>query len=194
MRIVLAIGAVTAALLGGAPRPAEACSPFFNDPYARDARHGPDAVPPGEVALTGLRFEGWHQPPECPSFAGMLSLSASATDDLSGVDVGFVVHVPGGRLALGDGEPAVPGLIGELVFYLHDTAVPFELEISAVDRAGNVGAATRRTIGEVAWLDAPPDEPPDDDGGCAASRSSSAGLAPLALAALGLAARPRRRR
>lgn len=157
--------------VAGTARPAGACSPLANHAYETDRRDGTDALPPGDVTV-GVRFETWH---EAPCFRGVVTLDAHAVDDRSSSDVGFVVQDVSDALLWDAPAAVVPWDVPGLVFYTREVEVPFELDVRAVDRWGNVGPATRVTVAEVAWQ--------DEADGCSVGAARGGGVT-LVLAAL----------
>lgn len=172
--------AVSAAALAWPVRPADACTPFVNAAYETDRRHGTDALPPGPVTASA-EFAAIPADDECGLGRGVLTVDASATDDLSGSDVGFVLRNLEVRPFTPADQPKVPDVLDTLVYYTVSASPPEGVEIAAVDRFGHVGPWTPLVVVDVT---------PPDRGGCAAGEGGSAGVALLVLA---LWAAPRRR-
>lgn len=171
---------VALALVGLAPRPAAACSPFTNAPFEVVPGQGGDVTPPGVVTADATFAAALDDAETTCAWAGIVSLSAAATDDAS-AGLGFQVSVVQGTLIAAPAGPVTHGLVNELVFYAAAIDVDVVLDVRAVDRAGNVGPATRVVAAH----------PVGADGGCAAGGAASGGGAlAVALALLGL----RRRR
>lgn len=171
------------ALVGLAPRPAEACSPFTNAPFEIEPGLGGDVTPPGAVTADATFAAALDDAESMCAWAGVVSLRASATDDAS-AGLGFQVSVVQGTLIGAPAGPITHGLVNELVFYTTTIDVDVVLDVRAVDRAGNVGPATRVVAAH----------PVVADGGCAAGGGAGGGGAVALALALGLALRGRRRR
>ena len=184
MRALLLASAIAAALL--APRIADACSLPYNEPFPVDATIQ-DTTPPGAVTVGVPEFHRYPENGTCGA-RGTLRLVLQAADEPSR-QVGFQLRVVSGAAPAGlfPDAPVRAGFFdgdGLFFFYPYDAPrLQLEVEVRAVDAAGNLGPPTN-----VSLL-----EPEDvaDTGGCATGGGAPAplGVALLALTALGVTRR-----
>jgi hypothetical protein len=139
-----------------APRPLGACSLASNDDHHLDPAFSTDKTAPGAVEANV--FDLVHHEDDgdgggcgthvasCGSF-GSLTIDVSATDDTAPAEkIGYRLRMIGGdaprglNLPMQDVRPFGSQL--QLYFDVDDYDFEFQLEISAVDLNGNVGAPT----------------------------------------------------
>src|SRR5688572_29169459 len=144
------------------PRPLGACSLASNDDHHLDSAFSADKTAPG--AVTASVFDLVHHENDgdsggcgthvasCGSF-GSITIDVSASDDQASAEkIGYRLRVIGGdaprdlNVPMQDVRPFGTQL--QLYFDVDDHDFDFQLEISAVDLNGNVGAPTVLTIAQ----------------------------------------------
>lgn len=169
MRMLGVIVAATA-VVAWEPRAARACSLFEYNDFVLSS--GTDTVAPA-VAVAGASV--WRGDGSCEG-TGLIGLEVSGIDDQTPASqLGYLVRIVRSDGAMFPGLPTTPfNQFNNLSLHFNDHGQPIDvsLQVSAVDRNGNISAPV--TVDVV--------DPGGDSAGCAVGGGASAGwLAVLAL-------------